>query len=114
MEQRFAELRGEMEEQQGWHSKGHGQLSEITEEEFLKTVTKSNYSIVHFYHREFPRCKIVDHHLEILSKRYLATKFVKLDAEKVPFFVTRLGVKVMPCICCFDNGVMCGRVDGFD
>merc|ERR1711959_65834 len=108
MEQRFAEMRGAASEQASWRQKGHGQLSEITEEEFLQTVTKSEFSIVHFYHTEFPRSKIVDHHLEILSKKYLATKFVKLDAAKAPFFVTRLGIQVMPCICCFTDGVMCG------
>jgi len=114
MEQRFAELRGEAEEANSWKIKGHGVLSEIAEEEFLNTVTKSQYSIVHFYHREFPRSKIVDHHLEILAKKYIATKFVKLDAEKAPFFVTRLGVQMMPCVVMFTDGVMCGRIDGFD
>jgi len=114
MEQRFSELRGEAEEAQSWKMKGHGKLSEIAEEEFLTTVTKSQYSIVHFYHREFPRSKIVDHHLEILAPKYLATKFVKLDAEKAPFFVTRLQVQMMPCVCMFTDGVMCGRIDGFD
>merc|ERR1711959_540400 len=114
MEQRFAELRGEAEEANNWKIKGHGQLSEIAEEEFLNTVTRSTYSIVHFYHREFPRSKIVDHHLEILAKKYVATKFVKLDAEKAPFFVTRLGVQMMPCVVMFTDGKMCGRIDGFD
>jgi len=114
MEQRMAQLRAESSEQRSWQQKGHGKYDEITEEDFLKTVTKSTYAVVHFYHREFPRSKIVDHHLEILAKKYLATKFCKLDAEKAPFFVAKLQVMVMPCVCMFQDGVMCGRLDGFD
>lgn len=114
MEERMAQMRAEASEQMDWHKKGHGKLSEIVEEEFLKTVTKSKYSVVHFYHREFVRCKIIDQHLEILAKKYLATKFVKIDAEKAPFFVNKLQVQVMPCVCMFEDGVMCGRLDGFD
>jgi len=114
MEERIAEMKGKAQEAQSWKQKGHGELQEITEEEFLKTVTKSQFSIVHFYHREFPRSKIVDQHLEILAKKYFATKFVKLDAEKAPFFVTKLGVQVMPCVVMFEDGKMVGRLDGFD
>merc|ERR1711959_51335 len=110
----MAQMRSEASEQMSWQKKGHGKLEEIVEEEFLKTVTKSKFAVVHFYHREFPRCKIVDHHLEILCKKYLATKFAKIDAEKARFFVTKLGVCVMPCICMFEDGKMVGRIDGFD
>merc|ERR1712159_471029 len=114
MEERMAQMRGNALEAQSWKQKGHGKLSEITEEDFLKTVTKSQYSVVHFYHREFSRCKIVDMHLDILAQKYIATKFVKLDAEKAPFFVNKLQVCVMPCVCMFEDGKMCGRIDGFD
>jgi len=114
MEMRMSEMKDKAMEAQSWKQKGHGELSEIVEEEFLNTVIKSKYAVVHFYHREFPRCKIVDHHLTILSKNYIATKFAKIDAEKAKFFVTKLGVCVMPCICCFEDGKMVGRIDGFD
>merc|ERR1712159_904801 len=68
MEERMAQMREQAGEVNNWKQKGHGELSEITEEQFLTTVTGSQFSVVHFYHREFARCKIVDHHLEILSK----------------------------------------------
>merc|ERR1719263_2469730 len=110
----MAQMRGEAMEAQSWTQKGHGELREITEEDFLKTVTKSHFAVVHFYHREFSRCKIVDMHLDILAKKYIATKFVKMDAEKAPFFVNKLQVCVMPCICMFEDGQMRGRIDGFD
>merc|ERR1712227_419482 len=75
MEERMAQMRSEASEQMSWQKKGHGKLEEIVEEEFLKTVTKSKYAVVHFYTESFPDAKIVDHHLEVLAKKYLATKF---------------------------------------
>lgn len=44
-------------------NKGFGEYREIVEEEFLPSVTKNEYSVVHFYHRDFERCKIMDKHL---------------------------------------------------
>merc|ERR1711907_856642 len=114
IEERMAMMREQADEANEWKRKGHGELNHITEEEFLKTVTKSHFAVVHFYHREFMRCKIVDQHLEILAKKYIATKFAKIDAEKAPFFVNKLQVCVMPCVCMFEDGKMMGRIDGFD
>merc|ERR1711988_393916 len=70
MEERMAQMREQAGEMNNWKQLGHGELSEITEEEFLKTVTKSQYAVVHFYHKEFPRCKIADQHLEKLAQKY--------------------------------------------
>ena len=98
---------------------------EITEEEFLPEVTKSKYVICHFYHREFIRCKIMDkvrccdsfasfpcvsltaytpcrpawcvQHLHALAPKYHATKFVYINAEKTPFFITKLAVRCLLC-----------------
>jgi hypothetical protein len=73
-------------------AKGHGQYTEIVEDEFLPLVTKSTFAVVHFYHKDFERCKIVDHHLSQICREHTETKFAKLDAEKCPFFVTKLAI----------------------
>merc|ERR1712046_480897 len=44
----------------------------------------------------------------------MATKFVKLDSEKAPFFVNKLMVIIIPCVVMFEDGQMRGRIDGFD
>ncbi|RHY26451.1 hypothetical protein DYB32_007607, partial [Aphanomyces invadans] len=41
-------------------AKGHGDYREIVQDEFLKEVTSSARVLVHFYHRDFERCKIID------------------------------------------------------
>lgn len=71
---------------------GHGTYQEITEQEFLPTVTKTDYVVVAFFHKDFERCKIVDMHLERICREHKECRFVRIDAEKCPFFVQKLNV----------------------
>jgi hypothetical protein len=49
-EKRFQEVKNNYQEDQVNLIKGHGQYTEINEEEFLPTVTGSKVVVVHFYH----------------------------------------------------------------
>jgi hypothetical protein len=49
-ERRMAEMKNNYQEKQENLIKGHGQYTEITEEEFLPNVTGSKFVICHFYH----------------------------------------------------------------
>lgn len=93
---------------------GHGKYEEVVEEQFLPTVTKIQYCVVHFYHKDFERCKIVDMHLNKIARQHTEAKVVKIDAEKCPFFVAKLQIQVLPTILCFINGVAVDRVVGFE
>ena len=62
-EQRINDIKEEQKEHQLNMQRGHGTYSEIVEDEFLPAVTKTKFVIVHFYHKDFERCKIMDHHL---------------------------------------------------
>lgn len=43
-----------------------GQLTEITrEKELIHITAHEKWSVVHFFHRDFKRCKIMDKHLEV-------------------------------------------------
>ena len=95
-------------------SKGHGQYEEITELEFLPTVTKSAFVICHFYHKDFERCKIIDMHLSAICRTHTEAKFVKIDAEKCPFFVSKLQVQCLPTIVLFIDGIAVDRIVGFE
>ncbi|PIA55016.1 hypothetical protein AQUCO_00800030v1 [Aquilegia coerulea] len=87
---RIAALKKEAEKRQALKKQGHGEYREISEV---------------FYHREFYRCKIMDKHLKSLALRHIETKFIKLDAEvKCTFFVTKLGVQMLPCVIMFRLG----------
>jgi hypothetical protein len=45
----------------------HGTYAEIsTEKELMKLTTTSKYVVVHFFHKDFRRCDIMDNHLKVL------------------------------------------------
>ncbi|KAI9164899.1 hypothetical protein LWI28_004220 [Acer negundo] len=110
---RIASLKKEAEKRQVLQRKGHGEYREIGEGDFLGEVTGSEKVIGHFYHKEFYRCKIIDKHLKALAPKHIDTKFIKVDAENAPFFVTKLGVKTLPCVILFRKGIAIDRVVGF-
>ena len=37
-----------------------GQYREIAQDQFLPSVTKNDNCVVHFFHNDFERCKIID------------------------------------------------------
>mmetsp|Transcript_14476 Transcript_14476/g.12280 ORF Transcript_14476/g.12280 Transcript_14476/m.12280 type:complete len:155 (+) Transcript_14476:139-603(+) len=90
-----------------------GEYTEIVESEFLPYVTKAKFSAVHFYHMDFERCKIIDMHLAKIAPEHKECKFLKLNADKAPFFIQKLGIKVLPTICLFKDGVLMDQVIGF-
>lgn len=97
--QRLNELKNEAKKKQEWLNNGHGQLHELSgEKEFFEVSKKSANIIVHFYRDSTERCKIVDHHLKILSKKHIEANFCKVNAENCPFLTQRLRIKVIPTI----------------
>ncbi|KAM1529216.1 hypothetical protein ACFX1Z_018450 [Malus domestica] len=116
---RINALKKEAEKREALKRKGHGEYRDITEGDFLGEVTGTEKVICHFYHREFYRCKIMDKHLKTLASKHVDSKFIKLDAENAPFFVTKLGIKTLPCVILFRGspffrkGVAVDRLVGF-
>ncbi|OMO56980.1 Cellular retinaldehyde binding/alpha-tocopherol transport [Corchorus capsularis] len=110
---RIAALKKEAEKREALKRQGHGEYREITEGDFLGEVRGSEKVICHFYHKEFYRCKIMDKHLRALAPKHLDTKFIKLDAENAPFFVTKLSIKTLPCVILFRKGIAIDRLVGF-
>ncbi|KAM1813604.1 hypothetical protein FF1_027049 [Malus domestica] len=110
---RINALKKEAEKREALKRKGHGEYRDITEGDFLGEVTRTEKVICHFYHREFYRCKIMDKHLKTLALKHVDSKFIRLDAENAPFFVTKLGIKTLPCVILFRKGVAVDRLVGF-
>jgi len=61
---------------------GHGELREITEDDFLREVTGSPLVVVHFFHPEFETCKVMNKHLRELAGRALQTKYLLLNGAR--------------------------------
>ena len=113
-EMRLKELKKSHIEKMENKRKGHGSYTQIAEDEFLTNVTASTHCIVHFFHSDFERCKIMDHHLRNLAPKHLETRFMKIDAAKTPFFVDKLHIRVIPTVVVFKDGVATARLVGFD
>ncbi len=111
---RLEKLKKEREEALERKAKGHGEYREIEESEFIDQLNSSDHVVVHFYHPDFTRCKIVDKHLAMIARKYMVTKFIKLNVDKSPFFVAKLVVKTLPCVIIFKKAVAVDRIVGFE
>ena len=90
--------------------------------------------MIHFYHRDFQRCLIMNSHMEVrtfwlasrrhfllcanikqkIAEKYFSTRFLKVFVENVPWLVEKLSIKVLPCVICFVDGVTKDRLVGFE
>ncbi|KAG6821603.1 hypothetical protein H0H93_000112 [Arthromyces matolae] len=114
-EQGLEVLRREMERMQEMQKSHHGEYTEITDEkEVVRVSAHEPRCVVHFYHTNFKRCEIMDKHLKLLAKKYFSTRFFRVFVENVPWLVERLGIKVLPCVICFVDGVSKERLIGFE
>jgi thiol-disulfide isomerase/thioredoxin len=113
-EKRLRQIQGAQRQKLEDIGKGHGQYRNIVQDEFLHEVTNSMHTVCHFYHNDFEKCKVMDHHLQILAKRHVETKFIKIDAAKTPFFVQKLSVRMMPTLIFFVDGVAKDKLIGFE
>lgn len=114
-EARLAQLKREQTVRAENISLGHGTLRTIVQDEFLPECTgSSRYVCIHFFQDEFERCKIMDFHLKIIAQEHYECKFLRIDAAKAPFFVTKFKIQVLPSLFVYDNGKEIGRLTGFD
>ena len=114
-QRRLQELQHQHAQQQALRSLGHGEVRTIAQDEFLPECTgQSEFVVVHFYHDEFETCHILDHHLSKLAPLHLETKFLRLDANKAPFFVAKLQIRTLPTLIVFQHGKAVDRMTGFD
>ncbi|KAJ1973856.1 hypothetical protein H4R35_003897 [Dimargaris xerosporica] len=114
-EQRLEQLKQQVADLTAMKAKGHGQYTEVHDEKaVLKIMTETKCCVVHFFHKEFRRCLIIDKHLQILAPQYVATRFLKIDVANAPFLVEKLKVRVLPCVILTIDGVSHQRLVGFE
>ncbi|KAF8538223.1 thioredoxin-like protein [Trichophaea hybrida] len=62
---------------------GSGTYEDVQDEKAVMDITTSNKNaVVHFYHGDFRRCKILDSHLALLAPKHLEARFVRIEVEK--------------------------------
>jgi hypothetical protein len=113
-ERRLLQMKKQASQRQQWLAQGHGEYQEIfSEKEFFAVAKTSDRVICHFYRENWP-CKVVDKHLNILTKQHLETKFVKMNAEKTPFLTEKLKIFMLPTLALVKKGKVVDYVVGFD
>ncbi|KAJ9125337.1 hypothetical protein QFC22_000296 [Naganishia vaughanmartiniae] len=90
------------------------QIDSVGLAELYITISKEEFCIIHFSHPDFKRCAIMDKHLQTLAPKHPNTLFLRTSVDNAPFLVTRLGVKVLPCVISFINGNATDRLIGFE
>ena len=92
--QRLEQQEKKIEAEKARLARKYGEVRDIVETEFLDTMIKNEKVVCHFYHDQFERCKIMDKHFREMANLHPETLFVKINAEKTPFFTNKLNVKV--------------------
>ncbi|WFD37825.1 uncharacterized protein MJAP1_000772 [Malassezia japonica] len=113
--QRLAEIEAAVAAHRGADDTGRGKYHGVRDEkELLRTSYKEPRVVIHFAHKEFRRCHILDRHLEHLARQHPNTLFLKADVKDTPFLVEKLGIQVLPCLLAFVSGVCKERFVGFE
>jgi hypothetical protein len=86
----------------------------INEKELMNTITTIKNCVVHFGHKDFKKCRIMDTHLQKIAEKHVQTRFCKINVEDCSFLVDKLALKVLPCVISFIDGVGVDRLVGFD
>lgn len=108
-------LQKQMRKEADMRQVGHGKYSELSDTtEFFAAAKKSSRMIVHFYRGVTPRCEIVDAHFEKLAHRHVECRFVKINAEKNPYLVEKLGIILLPTMVLIKDGKTDHAIHGFD
>ncbi|GAA5992050.1 hypothetical protein JCM10908_000719 [Rhodotorula pacifica] len=114
-EKRMMELQAQLERTRRMQEGDYGRYIEVkVEKDLIAKTAKEKRCVVHFFHRDFRRCKIMDGHLEKLAPKHLDTLFLKADVANVPFLVTKLAIKTLPCVIGFVGGTTKMKIVGFD
>merc|ERR1711939_582665 len=87
-EQRLEQLKRDLDTRRAMKEDDHGRLGEVkVEKDVIQVPLKNKRTVIHFYHPDFRRCKLMDAHLEKLAAKHFNTKFIRVDVANVPFLV---------------------------
>jgi thioredoxin-like negative regulator of GroEL len=52
--------------------------------------------------------------MKALAPKHFDTRFLKISVGNAPFLVTKLNVRVLPCVIAFLDGISVDRITGFE
>ena len=89
---------------------------------FFEAAKNSNKVIVHFYRPTTQLCETFHKHLDLLAKRHLETRFLKINVDgcdqgnggSASYLVEKLGVVVMPTLIIVNDRKVVHHIRGCD
>ncbi|XP_025412505.1 thioredoxin domain-containing protein 9 [Sipha flava] len=113
-EHRLQQMKKMIKKKEEWMAKGHGEYEELSDEKnFFEKSKLSPNMVLHFYKDGSTRCKIIDHHLKLLCKQHLETRFCKLNVTRFPFLTDRMKIRVIPTLVSVVDSVSKDFIVGF-
>uniref|UniRef100_A0A0A9YIT5 Thioredoxin domain-containing protein 9 n=2 Tax=Lygus hesperus TaxID=30085 RepID=A0A0A9YIT5_LYGHE len=109
-EERIKSMKREAAKTNELLSRGHGGYEDVEEKLFFKVSTESDKVIAHFYAGNLPICDVYHMFLKELAKSHLESRFIRVNAEKSPFLVSRLNINHFPTIVVIIDGVTADRI----
>lgn len=114
-EKRIKELKEEFKQKNSYIQCGHGKYDFISDEkEFFDAIKKSENVICHFFRPSTSRCEIFDKHLDVISKKHIEARFIKINAEKSHFICCNLNINILPTIALIKNSKLIHKIIGFE
>lgn len=113
--------RARIEQLKSLHSKrlqylneGYGKLLDVdSESQFFDACRNTHYVLAHFYRPTTLRCQYLDQMMHETSQKYFNTKFLRVNAEKVPFLCERFNIWCIPTLMIIIDGKTDHSVIGF-
>jgi thioredoxin-like negative regulator of GroEL len=108
-------LRKQQQDRDNWARNGHGNLTFCTDEkEFFRFSQASRRVVVHFCRTGNKFCDLLNQHLRRLAELHMETRFLVVEADRAPFLVERLHIRVMPTIVLCREGKTEKSLPGLD
>ncbi|CAR24147.1 Plp1p [Lachancea thermotolerans CBS 6340] len=114
-EQRLQQIADDMRKMKhNVESEQYGQVFTMTDEsELMRLTSATDQVVIHFYLDSFQKCATMDAKLKKLAEKHIMTRFFRISVEKCPFLVTKLQIKVLPCVVAYKNGLERDKIVGF-
>ncbi|WWC71856.1 uncharacterized protein I206_105815 [Kwoniella pini CBS 10737] len=114
-DRRIEALQREIKQVKNLKESDNGRVVTFVEEKLLiERMSKERYVLLHFFHNDFSRCKIMDQKLSELAPSYPHTLFLRACVTDIPFLVSKMAVQVLPCVMSFVDGKAVDRLIGFE
>jgi len=87
-------------------------VKEIESEPLLVKKSQKETLCVHFYNKDFEKCREMNAALDLIAKKYPSVEFLRAEAHKFPFVTEKLEIRELPYLASFSKGFFIGGIIG--